>query len=264
MAYNTVLIDLLEHISSTSEPVVINWDDSQQWPSGALECLVQAGILMPASSVQSIECNACEHHCFMDVLMQVSEGGSVNRAFIVCDVPEMQSQMGRVQIPLERLQQWKTGFKQLAEVIAGLLEFDDRIECKPEQASIRLGMLKSKGGRRWVSLLNQPLVLEINGFKTLASDLLFIDNDQLAIDNLRINELVNTKPLCVGKSYEPSTDKREASKLVTQAKYQDWQDEYASLKIKYPRKNKIWYSVQIAKSSISQGADSETIRKHLH
>ncbi|RDH80801.1 MAG: hypothetical protein DIZ80_17420 [endosymbiont of Galathealinum brachiosum] len=263
MAYNFVLVELLDHISSISEPVVVDWDSAQQWPSGALECLVQSGILAPASSAQSIECNACEHHCYMDVLMKVGEGESINRAFIVCSEPDMQSQMGRVQIPLERLQQWKTGFKQLAGVIAGLLGFDGSIEYKPEQSSIYLGMLKSKGGRRVVSLSHQPLELEINKFKTPLTEFLFIDDGELVIDRLRIDELVNTKPLSVAKAYDPSIDKREAGKLATQVKHQDWQDEYALLQRKNPTKNKTWYSLQIAKLPLAQGASPETIRKHL-
>ena len=258
-----MLLDLLEHIGSTSEPVLIGWDNTQQWLSGELERLVQAGVLLPASSAQSIVCNACERHCFMDVIVQAGEGDCDNRAFIVCDVPEMQSQIGRVQIPLERLQQWKTDFKQVAGVVAGLLGFDEFTQYRPGQGFIRLGMLKSNGGRRWVSIYNQPLVLEINGIKTPLSDLLFIDDGVVAIDKARIDELVNTKRLTVGKAYVASTDKREAGKLATQAKYQDWQDEYISLQVKHPTKSKSWYSLQIAKLPMAQGADSETIRKHL-
>jgi len=258
-----VLFNLLEHIGSTSEPVLVNWDSVQQWPSGALKRLIQAGILMPASSAQSVVCNACERHCFMDVIALAGEGDCDNRTFIVCDVPEMQSQIGRVQIPLERLQQWKTDFKQVAGVVAGLLGFDGTSKYKSGQVSIRLGMLKSKGGRRWVSLFSQPLVVEVNGVKTPLSDLLFIDGGVMAIDKARIDELVNTKPLTDGKAYVASTDKREAGKLATQVRYQDWQDEYVSLQVQHPTKSKTWYSLQIAKLPMAQGADSETIRKHL-
>ncbi len=263
MAYSPVLLDLLEHINSTSEPVVVNWDNVQQWPPGALECLVQSGVLVSASSAQSIECNACEHHCFMEVLILEGEGDSTDRAFIVCDVPEMQDQIGRIQIPFERLQQWKTSFKQIVGVIARLLVFDGCAKYKPEQSSIRLGMLSSKGGRRWVSLFSQPLELEINGFRVPVSELLYFDDVELVIDSLRINELVNAKPLNKGKAYKLSTDKREARKLATQAKYQDWQDEHASLQAKYPTKSRTCYSRQISRLPISQGASSETIRKQL-
>jgi len=261
MAYNAVLLDILEHISSISEPVKLNWGFVQQWPSGALEYFVQAGVLKSASSAQSIECNACEHCCFMDVMIQPGEDGADNRAFIVCDLPEMQMQMGRIQIPLERLQQWTTGFKQLAEVIAGLLGFDGHIEYKTEQESIRLGMLKSKSGRRWVSLKSLPLVLEVNGFSVPVSELLFFDDGELAIDKLRIDGLINSKP--VSKAYTPSIDKREARKLSTRDKYQDWQDEYVSLQKEHPQRSKIWFSRQIAKLPIAQGASSETIRRQL-
>jgi len=105
--------------------------------------------------------------------------------------------------------------------------------------------------------------LEISGIKTPLSDLLFIDGGVVAIDKARIDELVNTKPLSVGKAYETSTDRREAGKFATQAKYQDWQDEYFSLQVKHPTKSKTWYSLQIAKLPIAKGSDSETIRKHL-
>lgn len=263
MNNHLVLLDLLAHISATREPVVIDWDSAQQWPSGALNCLIQAGILVSASSAQSIECNACENRCFMDVLVQAGGGNYDDRAFIVCEDSEMQSQMGKIQISLERLQQWKTSFKQLAGMVAGLLGFDGSVEYRLGQESIRLGMLKSKGGRRWVTLLNQPLELEINGYKTPVNELLLIENGELVIDRLRIDELVHTKPLSVGKSYVPTTDKREAGKLATLAKHQDWQDEYASLLVQYPEKNKSWFSRKISRMPIAQGADSETIRKHL-
>ncbi len=257
MNHNTVLLDLLAHIGSSSEPVLIDWDSVEQWSSGVLECFVQAGILMPASAAQSIECNSCEHRCFMDVLIYN------NRAFVVCNVPEMQNQMGRIQINLERLKQWKTSFNQLASVIAKLLKLDSCVEYQSEQLSIRLGMLKSKTGRRWVSLLNQPLALEINGFKVPVNELLFFDGDVLAIDKLRIDERLNSTPLNTGKAYISSTDKREARKLKTQTKYQDWQDEYFSLQKKHPTKSKTWCAKKISTLPIAQGADWETIRKNL-
>ncbi len=93
--------------------------------------------------------------------------------------------------------------------------------------------------------------------------MLFIDGGEITIDRPRIHKLLEVEPLGVGKAYIPSTDKREAGKIATQAKYQDWQDEYESLKERHPTKTKTWCSVRIAKLPIAQGADPETIRKHL-
>jgi len=261
MKLDKALLDVLGHLESNDKPVVIGWDAIQQWSDGVLDKLVEFGLLVSTSSAQILECRGCEYHCFMDVITDTNKAKQP-RAFIVCDVPEMQNEMGRIEVPLERLKQWQSSFKQLAGVIQGLLAMTHDIN-DGDKTVIRLGMRQSKGGRRWMSLCNQPLVLEINGFKIPINELLFIDGDVLAIDILRIDELVNTKPLSVGKAYTPSTDKLEARKLSTQAKYQDWQDEYKTLKIKHPTMNKSWFSRRIARMPIAQGSESETIRKHL-
>jgi len=95
------------------------------------------------------------------------------------------------------------------------------------------------------------------------NELLYVDGGELAIDRLRIDELVDAKPMSVGKAYAPSTDRLEARKLSTQAKYQDWQDAYLLLKTKHPTKSKSWIAGRIARMPVAQGSDSETIRKHL-
>lgn len=261
MMLDKALLDVLGHLDSSDKPIVINWDAIQPWGEGVLDKLVELGLLVPTSSAQILECHGCEYHCFMDVIT-VTNNAKQTRAFIVCDVPEMQSEMGRIEISLERLKQWQSSIKQLAVVIHGLLALTHNINAD-DKAVIRLGMLQGKGGRRWVSLLNQPLVLELNGFKTPVNELLFVDGGELVIDRLRIDELLNTKPSSVEKVYTPSTGKLEARKLSTQAKYQDWQDAYLLLKTKHPTMNKTWFARQIAKMPIAQSSDSETIRKHL-
>lgn len=57
---------------------------------------------------ETIECHGCENRCLgMDVHIRTSEN-KPTRAFVVCEDPEMQEQMGIIQIPLERLLQWDT------------------------------------------------------------------------------------------------------------------------------------------------------------
>jgi len=260
MTLEKALYALLEHIEYSDKPIVVNWDTVQQWSKGVLEKLEKSGLLIPASSAQILECDGCENRCFMDVSTHTYN--EKIRAFIACDDAVMQSQMGRIEISLERLKQWRSSANQLASFIHGLLAMQSDINITNE-SEVRLGMIKGKGGRCWVSLLNNPLVVLINGYKAPVSELLFVDDGELVIDRLRIDELVNRKPLNVEKTYESSTDNREARKLTTQTKYQDWQDAYESLKIKYLSKSKTWYSLQISKMPIAQGADSETIRRKL-
>lgn len=261
MMLDKALLEVLAHLESTDKPIVINWDTTQQWGDGVLDKLIEFGLLAATSSAQILECTGCEHRCFMDVITDTNKAKQT-RAFIVCDEPEKQSEMGRIEIPLERLKQWRCSIKRLAKVLQGLLTVTNDINASGEDV-IRLGMLQGKGGRRWLSLLNQPLVLEINGYETPLNELLFVDGDALVIDKRHIDELVDAKPSSVGKVYTPSTDLREDKKLQTQAKYQNWQDEYQTLKLKHSTQSKSWFARKISKMSIAQGSDSETIRKHL-
>jgi hypothetical protein len=66
-----------------------------------------------------------------------------------------------------------------------------------------------------------------------------------------------------GKSYTPNTDKRETRKLVSQAMYSNWQDEYKKLKRKNPKQSDSWIANQISKMDIAKDKDVETIRKNM-
>lgn len=264
MTFNDVLKELLGYLRATDHPVlIVGWDSIQQWPECALDKLLQAGMLTVTSSAQSIECHACEKQCFMDVVTHADTKAVSTRAFIVCEDADMQSQIGQVRIPLERLQQWQSSAKQLSQVIAGLLKFEDKIICQPGQLHIRLGMLKSLKGRRWVVLNTSDLTLVINQHSIQIDELLYFENEELVIDHARIDDLLNSELLSKSKKYIPSTEKREAKKLETQAMYQDWSDEYLKLKEKHPNKSKSWYSYRISRLDIAKSKSSETIRRKL-
>lgn len=263
MTFNDVLLELLGHLRAENKPIMISWDGVQQWPEGALNTFLQLGFLIPASSAQSIECNACENRCFMDVVALAHDDPALTRAFIVCDDADMQSQMGRVKIPLLRLQQWQGSVKQLSQVVADLLGLKDKIIFSGNQPVIKLGMLKAEKGRRWVTLNGSDLSIEINQRTIPVDELLYFDGKQLVIDQNSIDDLLNSESLNKGKKYTPSTTKREDSKLKTQAMYQDWKDEYLRLNTQYPNKTDRWYAGKIFKMDIARGRDAETIRKNM-
>jgi hypothetical protein len=197
----------------------------------------------------------------MDVIALPHADPALTRAFVVCDDADMQSQMGRVKIPLIRLQQWQGSVKQLSQVIADLLGFKDKIAFTANQPVIKLGMLKAQKGRRWVTLTSSQLLLEINQHAVPVDELLYFDGEHLVIDQNYIDDLLNSESLNKGKKYTPSTTKRETSKLETQAMYQDWQDAYLRLKLEFPNKPKTWYAAKIFKMGIAKGRDAGTIRK---
>ncbi len=257
MPVNAILKAIFAELEATGKPAYVSWDSVQEWPVGALNGLMAARMLSTTSTAQTIECKACEQHCYSDIVFHGEA------AFIVCEDAEMQSQMGRMQIPVEQLQQWKISVKQIARVVAGFLGFDSKIEYKSSQENIRLGMLKGSKGRRPVTLNSKMLSLEVNGYEMPLRELLYFENDELLIDRARVDDCLNRSSRKEGKQYSPSIDKQEARKLKTQAMYQDWNDEYLALKQNHPNKSDSWYSIQIAKLDIAQGKKSETIRKNM-
>lgn len=266
MTLNDVLLSLLEAMEATGETHLVGWDTIQQWPDGALGRLLEAGILTPTNPTLSVECRECENRCFVEVHKITSADGKPTRTFVVCNDPEKHNQMGRIEIPLERLRQWKVTALNLAKVIAGLVGIECKTEDRHGTTNIRVGVVKGKNGRRWLSLNKSPLTLEINNQHLPLEVVLFFEDGALAIDQIRINELINKAPGRGGKNYKPSTEKREAGKRKTEAMYEDWQEEYLKLRRTYPdviRHPDSWIAKKIARLDIAQGRDAETIRKNM-
>jgi len=272
MPYNAVLTTLLEQLISTDQPVLIGWRTVQQWPVGALKRLLEVGLLVKAPSAESIECRECGGNiCYMDI-----EPGSSGRAFVVCDDPEMQDEMGRINIPLDHLKQWKTSAKLVAKVIAELLDLDYQLDRKKQPANIKLGMLPSRQGRRWVSINVHPLSLEINQRSAPIEEVLYLSfvfgrvDAACAVEDRALGvEVVGgfLEQLGLdggqGKPYTPSTSKREAGKRKTEAMHQDWHDSYLRLKRQHPDKSETWISEQIEKMPIAMGKAAKTIYRKM-
>ena len=138
--------DLLEHIferlcRADSGEEVFGADEAAEWPQGALEVLIQSGLLGRAAPAQVIECDGCERNCFMPVYVRPADGNRPAHAFISCDKPE---DVGRVPVELRRLEQWRITGEMLAGTMARLLGFTN----PPHEDSVgkrwTLGLLKGK------------------------------------------------------------------------------------------------------------------------
>ncbi len=264
MTLNDVLLALLEPISVTGEAHWVTWDVLQDWPDGALEILVATGLLSRVRPGESVECRGCEKRCFMDVHCQAGEDGRPDRAFVVCNDPEMQSQMGRIPIPLERLNQWKATPLRLAKVVAGLLGVETKVEARHGTSTIRIGMLKGKRGRRWLSLNRLPLALEANDDRVPLEEVLSFEHRVLAIDKARIRSLIDKAPSSAAEKRTPSAGRREERRHETEAMHQDWRDAYRMLRREHGdtrRHSDTWISQQIARMPIARSRNPETIRR---
>jgi hypothetical protein len=178
----------------------------------------------------------------------------------------MQEQMGRLNIALVELQQWRVTPLQLAEVVAKLLAIESKAEDRIGRSNIRVGMIKGKNGRRWLSLNKSPLTLEVNGHLLPLEEVLFFENGVLTIDRRRIDQLVNKASGTVGEKYKPSTEKREDRKRKTEAMHEDWRETYRKLRHQYPNTAShpdTWVASKISKMDIAQGRSPQTIRRRM-
>ncbi|MFQ3260409.1 hypothetical protein [Reinekea sp.] len=258
MDIHIILSTLITCLNDSQKPVYIGYDEVQEWQESALETLVNSKLLTKTIVAQSLQCFGCENHCYMPI--DYSE--SHDRAFIVCDDPEKQSQMGRINIPLERLAQWQTSAKLFAKALIKLL----RLETKPEFNSVSsfysLGFVRGIKGRRIASLNTHPLELVINHNHQALIELIYFENGSLTIDLNSLKQLANADPH-KGKKYDPNVDRQLERKQKTQAMYKDWQDAYLKLSKSDPTKPDSWIANQISKQDIAQGKSPETIRKNM-
>lgn len=100
MDNSEALTALIAHVSATDKPANLAWDEVERWQAGVLERFIIAGLLSKSVDAQSLMCAGCEQHCFMPVYLT----DDAQRAFIVCDDADKQYQMGRIRVPLARLQ----------------------------------------------------------------------------------------------------------------------------------------------------------------
>lgn len=261
LSLSAALNDLLSAVESSKAQTMFGYDTVQQWQEGVLSALLSQGLLRKATVADALECRGCEEHCISDVLVRTNDVES--RAHIVCEVPERQAEMGLVSVPLERLQQWQSSPAMVARFIADALGLDAEIST-PKKTTLRLGMLPGPHGRRWVSLLLvDTLTLEVGQQPIPVTELLFVNNGSVVLDEQRVQGILSLEADSVSRPYAPNTDKQEARKQATEAMRQDWKDAHEQLQTQNPGKTKRWYSIHIARLPVAQGRDAETIRRRL-
>jgi hypothetical protein len=80
---------------------LLGYEDVADWPEGALDDLVAAGLLRQAAHARSVVCDGCGEGCLEEVQF-IGGDGEPLRAYVVCHGDE---NMGRVAVPLDRLWQ---------------------------------------------------------------------------------------------------------------------------------------------------------------
>lgn len=165
-------------------------DETAGWPPGALDALVENGLLRRAPPTHIIECQGCEENCLMPVFVLPVENHRPARAFIACD---KRDNVGRVPVDFRRLRQWQTTGGLVAAMLARLPGFN---QCGLETGDGQpwtIGVLKGRKHKSPVALLvRDGLKLSLAGHVVPLIGVLTIKDHILAVDKDELIRLVDT------------------------------------------------------------------------
>ncbi|MGB3450521.1 MAG: hypothetical protein WBA58_08520 [Giesbergeria sp.] len=262
MTPEAALTELLGRVGARfGESVTVSTQELNQWPAAAVSALKAQGLLLKARPAKSVVCPGCEQECSMAVHTVTHPQTTAATSFVVCD---KRSDIHRVAIGAAQLALWRCDTKSVCGFVAACLGLQPTSMQPPDDDSLLVGV--ARGNKR-----TQMLCLRVvQGHLTLVAGrnglpltgVIGFENGHFILDQVAIGHMVDTSTTADPR-HTPSTVKREARKLDTQAMYGSWQKAYRALLKKSPGKSDVWYAQQIAKTGIAQGRNASTIKKHM-
>lgn len=260
MTPQAALTELLGRIGARNgASVTISTQELNQWPTAAVSALKSQGLLLKARPAKSVVCPGCEQECSMPVHTPPSANTPAT-SFVVCD---KRSDINRFPIPAARLALWRCDAKAVCGFVAASLGLQQTAVQPSEDRLLPIGM--ARGNKR-----TQMLCLRLDGHLALVAgaaamplaDVIAFEDACFTLDQAVIRQLVDAATTA-DPHHTPSTAKREARKIDTQAMYVAWQKAYRALLKKSPGKSDVWYSQQIAKADKVHVRDPSTIKKRM-
>jgi|SRR5579862_1043110 len=259
MTPHAALIELLARVGARrGEPVLVNAEELSQWPAAAVAAMKSQRLLARARPAVSVVCPGCEQQCVMPVHSLPAASRSA-ASFVVCD---KRSDINRVPVSAERLTQWQCDPEAVCGFVATSLGLRRSDQHSTDADVLTIGVA-SGDQRRQMLCLKTDGVLELVAGNSAVELAEFIGYDgAYLLDRAAVCQLVDCATTADAR-YTPSTARREARKLDTQARYAGWWKEYRALRKRRPGMSDVWYARQIAKQRIAAGCDADTIRKHM-
>ena len=254
------LVELVERVGARhGAAVLISEEEVRQWPADAVSAMKSHTLLTRARPATAVVCPGCEEDCVMPV-HALPAGPRGSASFIVCD---KRSDINRVALPTERVAQWTCDAEAIARWVVGHLGLRRSGRRSGRSGSLHLGVAAGDTRRQMLCLRMHGDVALVAADKAVPlADLVDFGHGAYALDTGAIRQLVDsaTTP---DPRYTPSTARREARKLDTQARHERWRTAHRDLRKRRPNMSKGWYAQQIAKHEIAEGRSVATIRKHL-
>jgi hypothetical protein len=254
------LIELFGRVGARiGESVTINAQELSQWPTEAVAALKAQGLLLKARPAKSVVCSGCEQECSMPV-HTLTRANAPAASFVVCD---KRSDINRVAVAASQLAQWRCDAQAVRGFVAASLGLRETPAQPTEADLLPIGMASGNKRTQMLGLRAQGLLALVVGKNVMPlADVVAFEDGRFTLDSLVIRHMVDAATTADPR-HTPSTVKREASKIDTQAMYASWQKAYRALCKKSPGKSDVWYSQQIAKTPVAKDRDANTIKKHM-
>ena len=261
MTPEAALIELLGRVGARlGESVTVSTEELSQWPTEAVAALKSQGLLLKARPAKSVVCPGCEQECSMPVHTVTRPNATVATSFVVCD---KRSDTNRVPVPAARLALWRCDAQAVCGFVVASLGLVRTTVLPSEDGLLPIGMARGDKRTQMLCLrLHGHLALVVGADAMPLADVISFENGSFTLDHAVIHQMVDAATTADPR-HTPSTAKREAGKIDTQAMYATWRKEYRALKKRRPNMSDVWYSKEIAKKTIAQGRDASTIKKNM-
>ena len=260
MTPQAALIELLGRVGARNgAATLVSTEELNQWPAAAVAAMKTQNLLLKARPAKSVVCPGCEQECSMPVHTPPRANAPAT-SFVVCD---KRSDINRVAISSARLALWRCDTKAVCGFIAASLGLAQTTVQPAEDGLLPIGMARGNKRSQMLCLRVQDhLALVVGADAMPLADVIGFENGGFTLDHAVIHQMVDAATTADPR-HTPTTAKREARKIDTQAMYATWQKAYRALLKKSPGKSDVWYSQQIAKADKVHVRDPSTIKKHM-
>jgi len=190
MTPQAALIELLARVGASQDAAaLLSNHELNQWPDAAVAAMKTQRLVTKARPATSAVCPGCERDCVMPVQTRIHPSrGAVS--FIDCD---KRSDVSRVTVSLERLEQWRCTTDAVSGFVAASLGLRRSDKRRPANADLlEIGM--ATGDKRSQMLCLQKdgdLMLVAGGNKVPLVETIAYDKDAYSVDGSMIRLLVD-------------------------------------------------------------------------
>jgi hypothetical protein len=239
--------------------ILVGQEELSGWPADAVQTMKFSGLLEKSRPAKSVVCPGCEQQCVMPVHTLIAEKRSP-QSFVVCG---NRSDINRVPVAATQLEQWHCDMGAVCGFVAESLGLRRTDKRSVERGLWEIGIAHGKKRVQMLSLKADGALFLLAGNNQMPlAELIRYRAGSYTVDGPMVERMVDSA-MTADARYTPSTAKREARKLDTQAMYASWQKEYRKLKKERPEMSDVWYAQRIAQMEIAKDSSPETIRKHM-